>query len=56
MKIKEFNRSDVKTYQTGGRPPQSRQTHGRPGIGTALLGAVCVGGLFVVLWALYSVG
>ncbi len=56
MKIKEMNKSNVKSYQTGARSPQSRQTHGRPGIGTALLGAVCVAGLFVLLWALYNVG
>ncbi len=56
MKIKEMNRSSVKNYQTGTRAPQSRQRHGRPGIGTALLGAVCVAGLFILLWALYSVG
>ncbi len=56
MKIKEINRSNVKSYQTGSRAPQSRHLHGRPGVGTALLGAVCVAGMFVVLWALYSVG
>jgi hypothetical protein len=56
MKIKEINRSNVKSYQTGNRAPQSRHLHGRPGVGTALLGAACVAGMFVVLWALYSVG
>ncbi len=56
MKIKEMNRSNVKGYQMQGRHPQSRQAHGRPGIGTALLGAVCVAGLFLLLWALFNVG
>jgi hypothetical protein len=56
MTIKEISRNKPKIDHLVSHPRARRRRQDHMGIGTAILGAVCVVGVFAVLWALYAYG
>ncbi len=57
MTIKEIGRNKPKIDHLVSHPRAlRRRRQDGMGLGTAILGAVCVVGVFAVLWALYAYG